>query len=69
MNRLIEDLGAISSKAPAYPYAGAAVTAIRNKAEAQNSGDFSLLWCGQNANTCKEIAAAKLTKELAADFF
>jgi len=63
----MKDLGSITSEAPNYPYAAAAVTAIRNKAEAQNSIDFSPLWCGQNASGCKEISAAELTKELAAD--
>jgi nitronate monooxygenase len=31
------------------------------------NGDFSPLWAGQNASGCKEIPAAQLTRELAAD--
>ncbi len=40
---------------------------LRAKAEAQGSGDFSPLWAGQNAGGCKELPAADLTRELAAD--
>ena len=65
VNRIIQDLGSMASKVPEYPFAAAAVTAIRNKAEAQDSADFSPLWCGQNASGCKEISATELTKALA----
>jgi nitronate monooxygenase len=30
-------------------------------------GDFSPLWCGQNADGCREIPAAELTKLLASE--
>ena len=36
-------------------------------AESLGSGDFSPLWSGQNASGCKEIPAAQLTRDLAAD--
>jgi hypothetical protein len=38
---------------------------LRARAEAGASGDFSPLRSGQNPNGCKEIAAARLTQELA----
>ena len=38
---------------------------LRAKAEARGRGDFSALWCGQNASGCKELPAAELTRELA----
>lgn len=65
INRLIEELGPMSEKAPAFPLASLAVTELRKKAEAQGNGDFSPLWCGQNATGCEEISAATLTKKLA----
>lgn len=65
MNRLMRDLGPISSTPPAFPLATAAVLPLRAKAEAQGSGDFTSLWCGQNRG-CKEIPAAELTRELMA---
>ena len=37
----------------------------RAAAEAAGLGDFSPLWCGQNASGCREIPAARLTRELA----
>jgi nitronate monooxygenase len=66
VNRLVRELGPISSAAPAFPLAGAAVAPLRAKAEAQGRGDFSPLWSGQNATGCKEIPAAELTRALAA---
>lgn len=67
MNRLMRELGPMSPAAPAFPLALSAVVPIRAKAESQGSGDFSFLWCGQNASGCKEISAAELTHELAAE--
>ncbi len=67
INRVIKEIGPINDNTPAYPLAAAAITAIRKKVENSGSGDFSPLWCGQNATGCKEISAAELTQELAAD--
>src|SRR5437763_3374946 len=66
VNRLMSDLGPISPLAPAYPLATSALAPLRAKAESRGSGDFSPLWCGQNASGCKEIPAGELTRELAA---
>jgi nitronate monooxygenase len=66
MNRIMKELGPISSLPPAFPLATTAISALRSKAEAQGKGDFSPLWSGQNASGCKEIPAAELTRELAA---
>lgn len=65
VNRLMRELGPISALAPDFPLATAAIAPLRANAEAQGRGDFSPLWCGQNATGCKEIAAAALTQELA----
>jgi nitronate monooxygenase len=67
VNRLMKELGPINSAAPAFPLATAAVAPLRAKAESRGSGDFSPLWCGQNAGGCKEVPAAELTRALAAD--
>ena len=67
VNSIINELGPISSEAPAYPLATPALVPLRQKAESQNSGDFTPMWCGQNASGCKEISAAEMTHLLAAD--
>jgi len=67
VNRIMKELGPISTAAPAFPFATAAIAPLRAKAESQGSGDFSPLWSGQNAGGCKEVPAAQLTHELAAD--
>lgn len=66
VNRVMREFGPMSSAAPAFPLATAAIVPLRAKAEAEGSGDFTPLWCGQNASGCKEIPAAQLTRELAA---
>ena len=67
VNRIMRELGPISPKTPAFPLAASAVAPLRAKAEGKGSGDFSPLWSGQNASGCKEISAAQLTRELAAN--
>ena len=64
VNRIMKDLGPISAAAPAFPLATAAIAPLRAKAESGGSGDFSPLWCGQNASGCKEVPAAQLTRDL-----
>ena len=65
VNRVMKELGPISTAAPAFPLATSAIAPLRAKAESRGSGDFSPLWSGQNASGCKEIPAARLTRELA----
>lgn len=67
VNRAMKDLGPINRAAPAFPLAAAAMAPLRAKAEGRGSGDFSPLWCGQNASGCREIPAAELTRALAAN--
>jgi nitronate monooxygenase len=64
MNRLMADLSPINAAAPAFPLAADALAALRKKAESLGRGDFSPLWCGQNASGCREIPAAALTRAL-----
>lgn len=68
MNRVMRELGPMSSAPPAFPLATAAIAPLRAKAEAQGSGDFSPLWSGQNASGCREAPAAEITLELARGF-
>jgi nitronate monooxygenase len=65
VNRLMRELGPISTAVPDYPLATAALAPLRAKAERQGRGDFSPLWSGQNASGCRDISAAALTRELA----
>lgn len=67
VNRLMKELGPISTTTPAFPLATAAIAPLRAKAESRGSGDFSPLWSGQNASGCKEVPAAQLTRELVTD--
>jgi nitronate monooxygenase len=68
VNRLMRELGPISEQAPAFPLATAALSALRAKAEAGGSVDFSPLWAGQNTRGCREASAAEITAELARGF-
>jgi len=67
VNRIMRELGPMSDLPPEFPSATPAIAPLRAAAEARGKGDFSPLWAGQNANGCKEMPAAELTRELAAD--
>lgn len=66
VNRIIAEVGPLSTDAPAFPLAAAALAPLRAAAESRGSGEFSPLWSGQNASGCREIPAAELTRRLAA---
>lgn len=63
-NRLTDELGPLSSTAPAFPLAANALAPLRQAAESVGRGDFSPLWAGQNVTDCKEVSAAELTRAL-----
>ena len=65
VNRFMRELGPLNERAPAFPGAAGPLAPLRAAAEKQGSGDFSPLWSGQNATGCREIPAARLTRELA----
>ncbi len=67
MNRIMRELGPVSSAAPAFPLSAAAIAPLRARAEGLGSSDFSPLWAGQNTSGCKEISAGLLTGELASE--
>ena len=65
VNRLIREQGPIDEAAPPFPTAAAASFALRQRAESQNSGDFSPLWSGQASALARPLPAGDLTKRLA----
>jgi len=66
VNRAIGEVGPIA-ETPAFPLAAAAMAPLRAVAERRGSGEFSPLWAGQNVTGCREIPAADLTRQLAAE--
>jgi nitronate monooxygenase len=67
VNRLVRELGPMSSAAPAFPLAASAIAAAaRRPPKARAAATFSPLWAGQNTSGCREVAAAVITRELAA---
>jgi nitronate monooxygenase len=65
VNRAMRELGPIATDAPAFPLASTGLAPLRARAESLGSGDFSPLWAGQNTSGCREVPAARLTRELA----
>ena len=61
LNRVMRELGPMSTKAPAFPLAGGALMPLRAKGEA----DFSNLWAGQAFTLGVEMTSAELTRRLA----
>jgi nitronate monooxygenase len=64
VNRIMREIGPIGP-APAFPLAVSGIAPLRARAEAAGRGDFSPLWCGQNASGCREAPAAQIVRELA----
>lgn len=67
VNRVMRELGPISSVAPEFPLAAGALAPLRAKAEAQGVGDFTSLWAGQAASLGRAAPAGEVTRKLAAD--
>ena len=66
MNRWMRELGPLSEQAPAFPLATAGMAPLRAAAKARGSADFSPLWSGQNASSCRSANAQDITRELIA---
>lgn len=64
MNRIMREVGPISSDAPDFPTAGNALAPLKAKTEPSGSGDFMALWSGQSAGLAREMSAFDLTKLL-----
>jgi nitronate monooxygenase len=67
LNRVMREVGPMSTEAPAFPKAGRALAPLKAKSEAQGSSDFSSLWSGQAAGLVRETNSIELTQRLAAD--
>ena len=65
VNRLMRELGPLSTLPPAFPSAVNALAPLRGAAEQAGKGDFSPLWAGQDTSGCRAIPAAQLVRELA----
>ena len=68
VNRVMQELGPMSVKAPTFPLASTAIAPLRAKAETAASSEFSPLWAGQNTSGCVQAPAAEITRELSQGF-
>ena len=68
VNRLMRELGPISTAAPAFPLATGGIAPLRAAAEKMGISDFTPLWSGQNASGCRELGATELTRALMAEW-
>lgn len=62
MNRLMREVGPISTVAPEFPLAGHALAPLKAKTEPMGLGDFMSLWAGQAAGLAREMSASELTR-------
>src|SRR5215207_7295948 len=62
VNRVMREVGPISTMAPDFPLAGGALAPLRQKSEPLGSGDFMSLWSGQAARLARELPAGELTR-------
>jgi len=66
VNRAIRELGPMSSLAPPFPLAAAALAPLKMKCESAGSGDFTNLWSGQAVRLApRSMSAGQLTRHLA----
>ncbi|QCK85780.1 nitronate monooxygenase [Phreatobacter aquaticus] len=67
VNRVMREIGPLSTDAPAFPTAGGALAPLKARAEAAGSADFSSLWSGQAAALGRAMPAGDLTRLLASE--
>jgi nitronate monooxygenase len=67
VNRVMREVGPISSDAPAFPHAATALAPLKAAAEKLGKVDFTNLWVGQAVRLGRDIPAAELTRALAHD--
>ncbi len=65
VNRVMREVGPMSTDTPAFPTAGAALAPLKVQAEATGKADFSSLWSGQAGPLSREIGSGELTRSLA----
>ncbi|MBL4681524.1 MAG: nitronate monooxygenase [Pseudomonadales bacterium] len=64
VNRLMKEVGPLSTIVPDFPMAGSATLSLRKAAEKKGSVDFTPLWSGVNNQGCREISATEMTQLL-----
>lgn len=64
LNRLMREVGPLSTVAPSFPTAAAALAPLRAVTEMANEPDFSNMWAGQAAALAKDMTSAELTRYL-----
>jgi len=68
VNRLMAEIGPMTSVAPHFPLASSAIAPLRAKSEPAGSSDFMNLWSGQAARLARRrVPAGELTRALAAE--
>jgi nitronate monooxygenase len=67
VNRFMREVGPMSDVVPEFPLAVPTLAPLRAKSEMAGSADFTPFWSGQNARLGRELPAAELTKQLAAE--
>src|SRR5215831_8372558 len=67
VNRFMREVGPMSDVPPKFPLAAATLAPLRAKSELAGSTDFTPMWSGQAARLGRELPAAELTKQLAAE--
>jgi nitronate monooxygenase len=65
INRVMREIGPMSSDAPPFPTAGGGLAPLKSKAEAEGRADFSSLWSGQAAALGRQMSSHDLTIKLA----
>ena len=66
-NRLMREIGPLSTEVPEFPLAGGSLMPLRKVSEAAGSGEFSNMWAGQAFRLGVELPAGALTRKLASD--
>ena len=66
VNRVMREVGPMSTLTPAFPLAGGALAPLRAKAEAADADGFMPLWSGQ-ARVPHELSTQALTRKFAQD--
>ncbi|MEP4485313.1 MAG: nitronate monooxygenase family protein [Halioglobus sp.] len=67
VNRIMREVGPMSTRVSAFPAAGSPLAPLKQKAEAAGATDFTSLWSGQSASLGRETGSGELTRQLAAD--
>ena len=60
VNKAVREIGPLNDSVMDFPHTGIAMGRLRSSAEAAGSGDYTSLWCGQNASGCRRIAAGEM---------